>query len=64
MTTKHKTRERHSNGMDDLLKRKMIAESAYDRWLRRGASHGADLDDWLEAEQEILKNAYERDREI
>lgn len=36
------------------------AESAYSKWLYRGASHGADNGDWLEAEQEMLKNVFER----
>jgi hypothetical protein len=31
-----------------------IATAAYHRWLRRGAPHGSDRDDWLAAEQEML----------
>jgi len=30
-----------------------IAEAAYHRYLRRGASDGQDLDDWVEAEREL-----------
>lgn len=30
-----------------------ISEAAYLRWLARGRSHGQDLDDWLQAEQEL-----------
>lgn len=30
-----------------------IAEAAYLRYLQRGASHGRDFDDWLEAEREL-----------
>lgn len=30
-----------------------IAEAAYLRFLDRGGSHGADFDDWLEAEREL-----------
>ena len=30
-----------------------IAEAAYLRYLRRGASDGQDLDDWVEAEREL-----------
>jgi len=30
-----------------------IAEAAYRRYLRRGAEHGRDFDDWLEAEREL-----------
>jgi hypothetical protein len=31
-----------------------IATRAYDRYLQRGAAHGDDLADWLEAERELL----------
>jgi hypothetical protein len=30
-----------------------IAEAAYHRYLSRGAGHGNDLNDWIEAEQEL-----------
>jgi hypothetical protein len=30
-----------------------IAARAYEIFLSRGASHGHDLDDWLQAEQEL-----------
>jgi hypothetical protein len=30
-----------------------IAMRAYEKWCRRGRSHGHDQQDWLEAEQEI-----------
>jgi hypothetical protein len=30
-----------------------IAEEAYHRYLSRGASHGADFDDWVEAERRL-----------
>jgi hypothetical protein len=30
-----------------------IAEAAYHRYLKRGGDHGADFDDWLEAEREL-----------
>ena len=30
-----------------------IAEAAYQRYLSRGADHGRDFDDWLEAEREL-----------
>ena len=32
-----------------------IARAAYDRYLSRGASHGRDFDDWLDAERELRK---------
>ena len=64
MTVKHKTRDSQRAQPGKASSRKVIEESAYFRWLNRGASHGADLEDWIEAEQEVLKNVYERDREI
>ena len=30
-----------------------VAERAHDLYLTRGAQHGADLDDWLQAEREL-----------
>ena len=30
-----------------------IAEAAYRRYLNRGSEHGRDLEDWVEAEQEL-----------
>jgi hypothetical protein len=30
-----------------------IAEAAYLRYLSRGAAHGQDVDDWMEAEREL-----------
>ena len=30
-----------------------IAARAYEIFLRRGASHGSDLEDWLQAEREL-----------
>jgi hypothetical protein len=32
-----------------------IAEAAYLRFLRRGASNGRDFDDWIEAERELRR---------
>jgi hypothetical protein len=35
----------------------MIAQAAYQRWVQRGYQHGYALDDWIRAEQELLKLA-------
>ena len=35
----------------------MIACRAYELFLARGAQHGRDLDDWLQAERELLDAA-------
>jgi hypothetical protein len=34
--------------------RERISEGAYDLFLKRGAAHGNDLGDWLEAERMVL----------
>jgi hypothetical protein len=33
-----------------------ISRRAYERFLDRGAEHGHDLDDWLEAERELRQS--------
>jgi hypothetical protein len=38
-----------------------IAEAAYRRYLQRGAQHGRDFDDWLEAER-ALRSRHEASR--
>jgi len=35
-------------------RRERIAKKAYERYLNRGQLDGYDLDDWLEAEQQVL----------
>jgi hypothetical protein len=30
-----------------------IAKRAYEKWLKRGCSHGCDMQDWMEAEAEL-----------
>lgn len=34
-----------------------ISERAYDRWLARGCVHGFHVEDWLEAEAQLQKEA-------
>jgi hypothetical protein len=31
-----------------------VAQRAYEKWLKRGCVHGYDLQDWVEAERELL----------
>lgn len=31
-----------------------IAQRAYEKWCKRGRQHGAHLQDWLEAERELM----------
>lgn len=34
-----------------------IARHAYDLYLSRGCQHGHDIDDWLQAERELIRSA-------
>jgi hypothetical protein len=43
------------------LDRDRVARKAYDRYLSRGGRDGADIDDWLVAEQELLKGKPEEE---
>ncbi|MGH7391299.1 MAG: DUF2934 domain-containing protein [Candidatus Rokuibacteriota bacterium] len=36
-----------------------IARRAYDRYLSRGRAHGADLEDWLEAERQVATEGHD-----
>lgn len=40
--------------MDEMLKEK-IAKRAYELFLARGGQHGYHLEDWLQAEKEIMQ---------
>jgi hypothetical protein len=40
--------------------RERIAERAYQKYMERGGNDGRDLDDWLEAERELVRNGDER----
>src|SRR5947208_2314653 len=31
-----------------------IAKRAYEKWLKRGCTHGNDVQDWVEAEKEVM----------
>jgi hypothetical protein len=41
--------------------RSQIESRAYEIYLRRGATHGRALDDWLSAEQDVLEKFGEND---
>lgn len=60
--TKIQKKHRPKTPIDEKT-RKAIEETAYFRWLNRNANHGLDVDDWLEAEQEVMQNVYDRDPE-
>lgn len=40
---------------DDELRHRRIAEKAHELYECRGCCHGRDLEDWLEAEQIVLR---------
>lgn len=40
---------------ESLPKGERIRRRAYEIYLRRGGEHGADFDDWLQAEAEIIR---------
>ena len=49
----HKKQERHAAaGLTDA---KAIAARAYQIYLERGGQHGHDVDDWLQAEYELMQ---------
>jgi hypothetical protein len=31
-----------------------IAQRAYEKWMKRGCPHGTDVQDWIEAERELV----------
>jgi cytochrome c len=39
------------------VSREMIAQVAYLNWVRRGHQHGSALEDWINAEQELMQRA-------
>ena len=41
---------------EEIPVRSKIESRAYEIYLRRGATHGRALDDWLSAEREVLSN--------
>ena len=46
------------------LDRARVASRAYELYIQRGGQHGRALDDWLEAEQELLQSTRRtRDRD-
>jgi hypothetical protein len=43
----------NGSGADHFNDQDAIAKRAYEIYLNRGGQHGADLDDWLEAERQL-----------
>jgi hypothetical protein len=36
------------------VSREHVAKRAYEKWLKRGCTHGNDMQDWIEAEKEVI----------
>jgi len=56
--------EQNSEQLHEILSsregvKEMISSRAYDIYLNRGAEHGRDLDDWLQAESLVLASLTE-----
>ena len=49
-------------GLEDE-NRRSVEEAAYYRWLDRGGGHGGHVEDWLESEQIVAQNVFDRDPE-
>ena len=58
MTNGHSQQSSPKNGIDPDKLQKMIAESAYYKAENRGFSAGHEIEDWLEAEQELNKQCF------
>jgi HSP20 family molecular chaperone IbpA len=54
-----KVKVAYGEGLGELERaiQRAIADQAYEFYLRRGRSHGHDLEDWFHAEQELIKPA-------
>ena len=46
----------NGNGGNGHVPRDEVAKKAYDLYLSRGGGHGADFDDWIEAEKQLKQN--------
>jgi hypothetical protein len=58
MTNSHSQQSSHKEVIEPDEFRKMIAEHAYYKAEKRGFAAGHEIDDWLEAEQELKKQYF------
>ena len=63
MTRKTTQKKAAPEPLAGARKRKTLEEAAYYRWQNRGGEHGRHVDDWLDAEEELAQNVFERDPE-
>jgi hypothetical protein len=45
-----------SDTLTETAERDRVAERAYQKFVERGGRDGRDLDDWLEAERELIRS--------
>jgi hypothetical protein len=50
----------NGNGENGHLSNDEVARRAYDLYLSRGGGHGADFDDWIEAERQLKEDKQQR----
>jgi hypothetical protein len=53
---------RISEGSSASVDRERIASRAYELYVARGGTHGRDMQDWLEAEAELVRRPRAADR--
>ena len=51
-----KTGQTNGNGGNGNLSNDEVARKAYELYMSRGGGHGADFDDWIEAEKQLKES--------
>ncbi|MFA5925024.1 MAG: DUF2934 domain-containing protein [Methylobacter sp.] len=64
MTDKKSQQNNHNNDIDADKFREMVAERAYLKAEARGFAAGHDMEDWLEAEQEVSNQCHNWSQEV
>ncbi len=64
MTDKKSQQNNHNNDIDPDKFREMVAERAYLKAEKRGFATGYEMEDWLEAEQELSNQYHNWSQEV
>jgi hypothetical protein len=64
MTDKKSQQNKHNNDSDPDKFREMVAERAYLKAEKRGFVAGHEIEDWLEAEQEVSNQCHNWSQEV
>lgn len=64
MTDKKSQQNNHINDFDHDKFREVVAERAYLKAEKRGFAAGYDMDDWLEAEQEVSNQCHNGSQQV